>query len=47
MHHAAILRDLGCQTLQGFALARPMDGNTFVEFARSRSWLKQKMVETA
>ncbi len=47
MNHASILRDLGCQTLQGYALARPMDGNAFIEFARSRSWLKRKMVETA
>ncbi|PYB73262.1 bifunctional diguanylate cyclase/phosphodiesterase [Rhizobium wuzhouense] len=33
MEHAAILRDLGCQTLQGYALARPMSPDAFVEFA--------------
>ncbi|MDQ0454381.1 putative bifunctional diguanylate cyclase/phosphodiesterase [Rhizobium paknamense] len=27
MRHAEILRDLGCQTLQGYALARPMSGD--------------------
>ena len=47
MHHAAILRDLGCQTLQGYALARPMDGNAFIEFARGRSWLNEKTGERA
>ncbi len=39
MQHAAILRDLGCQTLQGYALARPMDATAFLDFARKRSWL--------
>lgn len=34
MEHAAILRDLGCQTLQGYALARPMSADAFVEFAQ-------------
>ncbi|UJW74446.1 bifunctional diguanylate cyclase/phosphodiesterase [Rhizobium sp. SL42] len=34
MEHAAILRDLGCHTLQGYALARPMSGDAFIDFAR-------------
>ncbi|MBC7314092.1 MAG: EAL domain-containing protein, partial [Rhizobium sp.] len=46
MHHAAILRDLGCQTLQGYALARPMDGNALIEFARGRSWMQHRAAET-
>ncbi|MBO3761236.1 EAL domain-containing protein [Ciceribacter sp. L1K22] len=33
MEHATILRELGCQTLQGYALARPMSANDFMEFA--------------
>ncbi|MCO6179201.1 EAL domain-containing protein [Ciceribacter sp. RN22] len=37
MEHAAILRDLGCQSLQGYALARPMDGATFLRFAKERA----------
>ncbi len=45
MHHAAILRDLGCQTLQGYALARPMDGNALIEFARARSWMQHRAAE--
>lgn len=45
MHHAAILRDLGCQTLQGYALARPMDGKAFMNFAHSRSWMPQRTAE--
>ncbi|MDH4442188.1 MAG: EAL domain-containing protein [Rhizobium sp.] len=34
MEHAAILRDLGCHTLQGYALARPMSADALVEFAQ-------------
>ncbi len=34
MEHAAILRDLGCGTLQGYALARPMSAGAFTRFAR-------------
>ena len=45
MHHAAILRDLGCQTLQGYALARPMDGNALIEFARARTWMQLRTAE--
>lgn len=37
MEHAAILRDLGCQTLQGYALARPMNPDGFIDFARSHA----------
>ncbi|GEO85574.1 MULTISPECIES: bifunctional diguanylate cyclase/phosphodiesterase [Alphaproteobacteria] len=39
MQHAVILRDLGCHTLQGYALARPMDSNALIDFARARSWM--------
>lgn len=35
MEHAVILRDLGCNTLQGYALARPMSPDSFVDFARA------------
>lgn len=37
MEHAAILRDLGCQTLQGYALARPMSPDSFIDFARAHA----------
>ncbi|WP_416795586.1 EAL domain-containing protein [Ciceribacter azotifigens] len=37
MEHAAILRDLGCQSLQGYALARPMDGAAFLRFAKEQA----------
>lgn len=37
MEHAAILRDLGCNTLQGYALARPMSPDAFIDFARAHS----------
>ena len=33
MDHANILRDLGCHTLQGYALARPMTAQAFLDFA--------------
>lgn len=36
MEHACILRDLGCHILQGFALARPMDGRAFGAFAKKK-----------
>ncbi|MCY0148354.1 EAL domain-containing protein [Hoeflea sp. G2-23] len=38
MEHAAILRDLGCDTLQGYALARPMSSEQLMEFVREESW---------
>ncbi|KQS98215.1 MULTISPECIES: bifunctional diguanylate cyclase/phosphodiesterase [unclassified Rhizobium] len=36
--HAAILRDLGCDTLQGYAFARPMLEADLETFIRSASW---------
>ncbi len=36
--HAHILRDLGCDTLQGYAFARPMSKQDLESFARSGSW---------
>ncbi|CAN7191736.1 EAL domain-containing protein [Rhizobium sp. LjRoot30] len=41
MAHAALLRDLGCHHLQGYAFARPMSGPDFLDFARQRNWLKE------
>ena len=41
MAHAALLRDLGCHHLQGYAFARPMSGADFLEFARQKNWLKE------
>ncbi|MDF1606670.1 EAL domain-containing protein [Hoeflea sp. YIM 152468] len=40
MDHAAILRDLGCDTLQGYALARPMTSDHLMDFVRAQSWRK-------
>lgn len=37
MKHVEILRDLGCQLLQGYALARPMSSGQFVEFCQARA----------
>ncbi|MCL6707237.1 EAL domain-containing protein [Pseudomonas sp. R2.Fl] len=36
MAHAEILRELGCQSLQGYALAMPMSANDFLAFALER-----------
>jgi diguanylate cyclase (GGDEF)-like protein/PAS domain S-box-containing protein len=36
--HAAILRDLGCDILQGYAFARPMDCDSLEVFLRQESW---------
>lgn len=38
MDHAAILKDLGCDTLQGFALARPMASDQLMDFVRVQGW---------
>ncbi len=35
MEHAAMLRDMGCHGLQGYALARPMRARDLPEFARA------------
>ncbi|WP_349363111.1 MAG: EAL domain-containing protein [Roseitalea porphyridii] len=36
--HAALLRDLGCNALQGFALAAPMRSCDLIDFVRRESW---------
>lgn len=36
--HAKILADMGCAALQGYAIARPMDGNAITQFVASQSW---------
>ena len=33
-----ILRDLGCDILQGYALARPMDAERLAGFLKAQSW---------
>lgn len=38
MQHAAILRDLGCDTLQGYAFAAPMSSEDLIEFIRAERW---------
>ncbi|MBC7281096.1 EAL domain-containing protein [Hoeflea sp.] len=38
MNHAVILRDLGCDTLQGYALARPMSSEDLMTFVRDENW---------
>jgi diguanylate cyclase (GGDEF)-like protein len=38
MEHAAILRDIGCDTLQGYALARPMASDDLMRFVRDERW---------
>jgi diguanylate cyclase (GGDEF)-like protein/PAS domain S-box-containing protein len=38
MDHAHILRDLGCDILQGYALARPMDADHFEKFLTEQTW---------
>ncbi|RWL83251.1 MAG: EAL domain-containing protein [Mesorhizobium sp.] len=39
MEHARILKELGCDILQGYAFGRPMDATSFRTFAQSREWL--------
>ncbi|PWV99915.1 periplasmic sensor diguanylate cyclase/phosphodiesterase [Hoeflea marina] len=38
MEHAAILRELGCDTLQGYAFAAPMSSDRLIEFVRRQHW---------
>ena len=38
MEHAAMLRDMGCDHLQGYAFARPMSAADFLDFAHRRAW---------
>jgi diguanylate cyclase (GGDEF)-like protein len=37
MEHARILRELGCDVLQGYAVARPMDAGALLEFLRKQA----------
>ncbi|KQX02617.1 MULTISPECIES: bifunctional diguanylate cyclase/phosphodiesterase [Ensifer] len=39
LEHAAILKELGCHGLQGYAFARPMSANDLATFAFERRWL--------
>jgi EAL domain-containing protein (putative c-di-GMP-specific phosphodiesterase class I) len=39
MAHVEVLRDLGCDVLQGYALARPMSPNELLGFVSERRWL--------
>lgn len=36
--HVTILRELGCDTLQGFALGKPMPSDVFIDFVRENRW---------
>lgn len=40
IHHAHILRDLGCDTLQGYAFARPMARADLEAFIQAGNWRK-------
>jgi EAL domain-containing protein (putative c-di-GMP-specific phosphodiesterase class I) len=41
MQHAEILRDLGCDCLQGYYFAKPMPATDVPGFVSGRSWLEQ------
>jgi diguanylate cyclase (GGDEF)-like protein/PAS domain S-box-containing protein len=45
VEHAKILRDLGCQTLQGYALARPMSADALVDFARAHAGKRDDLLK--
>ncbi|WP_425033624.1 bifunctional diguanylate cyclase/phosphodiesterase [Pelagibacterium sp.] len=36
--HAEILAEMGCAALQGYAIARPMDGKAVTQFIKEQSW---------
>lgn len=39
--HVAIMRDLGCDVLQGYALARPMPASAIPDFVKRQEWRAQ------
>jgi diguanylate cyclase (GGDEF)-like protein/PAS domain S-box-containing protein len=39
--HVAIMRELGCDILQGYALARPMPAHAIPDFVRGEEWRHQ------
>jgi diguanylate cyclase (GGDEF)-like protein len=41
MEHAAILRDLGCNMLQGYAFAAPMSAAAIAGFVTERGWMPE------
>ncbi|WLR91928.1 bifunctional diguanylate cyclase/phosphodiesterase [Shinella zoogloeoides] len=45
--HAELLRSLGCDALQGYALARPMPADDFLAFAKAREWMPAARPTTA
>jgi EAL domain-containing protein (putative c-di-GMP-specific phosphodiesterase class I) len=40
MEHAAVLKTLGCDALQGYAFARPMPAEELSAFAERSEWRK-------
>ena len=38
MDHARILKDLGCDILQGYALGRPMPSDDLIAYVKAESW---------
>ena len=38
--HTRVLRDLGCDTLQGYAFAKPLSFDAFCDFVRNEPWRK-------
>ncbi|QXZ80276.1 bifunctional diguanylate cyclase/phosphodiesterase [Rhizobium sp. rho-1.1] len=47
MEHARILAELGCDSLQGYALARPMPAAEIPAFIRSECWRPDRNVQAA
>jgi len=47
MEHAAILRDLGCNMLQGYAFAAPMSADALARFVVERGWMPQAQATKA
>jgi diguanylate cyclase (GGDEF)-like protein len=44
LEHAAILRDLGCDILQGYAFAKPMDAAELTRFLAAGAWRARELV---
>ncbi|MCV9960532.1 EAL domain-containing protein [Pararhizobium sp. BT-229] len=45
IQHAHILRDLGCDTLQGYAFARPMSSSDLRHFVTAGQWREKRQMQ--
>jgi diguanylate cyclase (GGDEF)-like protein len=47
MEHARVLRELGCNALQGYAFARPLSSEDLMRFIRAETWREAYQQDTS